>query len=188
MTDNGEVIPPHRDSDERAAAGLVRWLYGLVEASNVGFLADLRRPRAETVARLLAGNFVAPDGLPLGSDAIETFENVAYLFARFHAGESTVRRGSGSVGYALARIGSPGHRGTDNAGCERLIKKILVSRQPPYRRILHGIDLVRADSGTPPNWYQLAVDLQRWTTPNRTVQHAWAQDFYLPNTNSRRVH
>ncbi|MEV4130172.1 type I-E CRISPR-associated protein Cse2/CasB, partial [Nocardia sp. NPDC049707] len=45
----------------------------------------------------------------------------------------------------------------------------------------------RADSGTPPNWYQLAVDLLRWTDPDRKVQHHWARDFYLPHTNSRRV-
>lgn len=188
MTDNGEVVPSQRDSDEQAAAGLARWLHSLVEARNVGYLADLRRPSAETVALLLAGNFAAPGGVPLGPEAIKTFEMVAYYFARFHAGESTVHRGSGSVGYSLARIGSVGHRGADNPGCMRLISRILVSREPPYRGIQHGIDLARADSGTPPNWYQLAIDLLRWTTPERTVQHAWATDFYLPYTNSRRGH
>ncbi|MGW4774665.1 type I-E CRISPR-associated protein Cse2/CasB [Nocardia sp. NPDC004278] len=187
MTDNGAVSPSERDADEQAAARLVSWLHGLIAAGNIGHLADLRRARADTVARLLAGNYAAPNGVALGPNSIKVFETVASLFARFHAGESTLRRGSGSLGYAMTKVGNPGHRGTENSGCVRLINQILVSREPPYRRIQHGIDLLRADSGTPPNWYQLAVDLLRWTDPDRTIQHHWARDFYLPHTNSRRV-
>ncbi|WP_330182219.1 type I-E CRISPR-associated protein Cse2/CasB [Nocardia sp. NBC_01503] len=188
MTDNGLLVTPLRSRDEQAAASLVSWLHGLIAARNIGYLSDLRRPRAETVARLLAGNYAVPDGVALGPNAIEVFEAVAYLFARFHAGESTLEKGSGSLGYALTRVGSDGHRGTDNPGCVRLVSQILVSREPSFRRVQHGIDLLRADSVKPPNWYQLAVDLLRWTSPDRTVQHRWAQDFYLPHTNSRRVH
>ncbi|MFE3029925.1 type I-E CRISPR-associated protein Cse2/CasB, partial [Nocardia tengchongensis] len=166
MIDNGEVVAPQRGNDEHAAAGLAGWLHGLIATGNTGYLADLRRPRAETVARLLAGNYAAPEGVALGPNAVEVFETVAYLFARFHAGESTLQKGSGSLGYALTRVGSPERRGADNPGCVRLISQILVAREPSFRRVQHGIDLLRADSATPPNWYQLAVDLLRWTDPD----------------------
>ncbi|MGX1811833.1 type I-E CRISPR-associated protein Cse2/CasB [Nocardia sp. NPDC055321] len=179
--------PPKRTIGEQAAASLSGWLGGLMEARNTGYLAELRRPRAETVARLLAGNFAAPRGTPLSSNAVEVFETVAFLFARFHAGESQLHRGSGSVAFALTKVGAQGHRGTDNPGCVRLISQILVSREAPFRRVQHGIDLIRADAATPPNWYQLTIDLLRWTDPARTVQHSWARDFYLPQSNSRKL-
>ncbi|GAB2510426.1 type I-E CRISPR-associated protein Cse2/CasB [Nocardia heshunensis] len=187
MIGDAVMNPLQRNADEQAAASLSSWLHSLIAAGNVGYLADLRRPRAETVARLLAGNYAAPNGVALSQNSIQVFESVAHLFARFHAGGSVLHKGSGSLGYAMTKLGPPGRRGTDNPGCVRLINQILVSREPPYRRVQHGIDLLRADSGVPPNWYQLAVDLLRWTDTDRTIQHHWAQDFYLPYTNSRRV-
>ncbi|WP_162958820.1 type I-E CRISPR-associated protein Cse2/CasB [Nocardia yunnanensis] len=185
--DSEVVAAPQRPADERAAAGLLRWLYDLVEDRNVGYLADLRRLHADSVAKLLAGNFAAPGGVALGPQAVEIFERVAFLFTRFHAGETALQRGSGSLGYAMSKVGSADRRGSENPGCVRLLNQILVSRQPPFRRIQHGIDLIRSDSGAPPNWFQLTVDLLRWTDSERTVQRDWARDFYLPHTKSRRM-
>ncbi|MEZ0076304.1 type I-E CRISPR-associated protein Cse2/CasB [Planotetraspora sp. GP83] len=154
---------------------LVGWLAGLVRSRDVGALADLRRPQANTVPRLLAGNLAYGD--PAG---IVVFERVAFYFARFHAGRSEPHIGWGNLGRAMRNIGGKNAKGPDNDGCVRLINQILVSRQPPWKRVQHAIDQLRADNARPPSWQQLATDLRRWTDPARSAQHDWAHDFYLP--------
>ncbi|MFF4991538.1 type I-E CRISPR-associated protein Cse2/CasB [Streptosporangium saharense] len=171
-----EEAPQEKTPEQR----LVRWLAGLVLSHDVGALADLRRSRADTLTRLRAGNFAydTPDAIPL-------FEWVAFQFARFHAGQSVPHYGWDNLGRAMRNIGGRTSRGPDNDGCVRLLNQILVSRQPPWKRIQHAIDQLRADRAAPPSWEKLAVDLGRWTAPQRVVQHAWAHDFYIPPKTSK---
>ncbi|WP_433515377.1 type I-E CRISPR-associated protein Cse2/CasB [Nonomuraea sp. CA-143628] len=169
-------VPYERDDERPPEKRLVGWLAGLVNTRDVGALADLRRTRVFTVPRLVAGTFAYGD-----KQGIAVFEQVAYLFARFHAGRRDAHYGFGSLGLAMRRIGGPNSKGPDNDGCVRLLNQILVSRQPPWRRIQHAIDQLRPDKITPPpSWAQLAVDLRLWNDPGKTVQHDWASDFYLP--------
>ncbi|MEO3862794.1 type I-E CRISPR-associated protein Cse2/CasB [Acrocarpospora sp. B8E8] len=174
--EEGDILASHpRDGERPPEQRLVGWLAGLVKAHDVGALADLRRTRIVTVSRLLAGNFADGD-----KEGIAAFEQVAYLFARFHAGRGDAHYGFGSLGRAMRNIGGPTSKGPDNDGCVRLLNQILVSRQPPWRRVQHAVDQLRSDKTAPPSWAQLAVDLRRWNDPGKTVQHDWARDFYLP--------
>ncbi|WP_327657194.1 type I-E CRISPR-associated protein Cse2/CasB [Streptomyces sp. NBC_00483] len=151
---------------------LTAWLASLVRSREYGKLADLRRPGAETEARIMAG-WMDPEHR-------EVLELVAFLFAVYHRGSSRPSYGSGSFGTALRRIGSGGHRGPTDPGAARLMERITASRRPPARHLQHAVARLRSGEQHPPAWAQLTDDLIRWNDRRSRVRYGWAVDFYEP--------
>ncbi|GAA2344979.1 type I-E CRISPR-associated protein Cse2/CasB [Streptomyces kunmingensis] len=168
------------DARPTASAGeqLTAWLISLVRSREVGKLADLRRPHAETEARIMAG-WVDPANR-------ETLELVAFLFAVYHRGSSRPSYGSGSLGTALRRIGSGDHRGPADPGAARLMERIAASRRLPVRHLQHAVARLRSCEQKPPAWSQLTDDLIRWNDRRSRIRYGWAVDFYEPARQSSR--
>lgn len=167
--------PPQAEPSPPPAEQLVKWLCALVYGHEYGLLADLRRPTAVTRARLIAASY-APDELQR-----PIYENVAFLFARYHAGRATPHRGFGTMGDVLRRIGSPGALGVKDAGACRLLDRLVASRHIPQRHLQHAVERCRACDTPPPSWVQLVRDLCAWTSRQRDVRYEWARCFYTPN-------
>lgn len=161
------VLPP---SPEK----LTQWLSAIVYGREYGLLADLRRPSAVTRARLTAAACA-----PLEQQR-PIYEYTAFLFARYHAGRPRPHAGFGTMGDALRRIGTPGHKGAKDAGACRLLDRLVASRQIPKRHLQHGIERCRAGDVAPPNWTRLVTDLCTWTDRNHDVRYEWARCFYTP--------
>lgn len=166
---------PRAQAPPPAADQLINWLCALVYGHEYGLLADLRRPAAVTRARLIAASY-APE-----ESQRPIYENVAFLFARYHAGRGTPHRGFGTMGDALRRIGSPGARGVKDAGACRLLDRLVASRQIPQRHLQHAVERCRACDTPPPSWAQLVRDLGTWNDRQRDVRYEWARCFYTPN-------
>lgn len=166
--------------EEAAALRLTNWLCRLVHTRDLGALADLRRRDARTPSRLRAEWFAAVDEAEAPPDHREIFHQVAFLFARYHAGRDQPRRGHGSLGTALRRVGSPAMRGPNDAGATRLMDRIAASRSIPERHLQHAVERLRAAEATPPAWTRLTVDLLHWHDRNRPIAYRWATDFYTP--------
>lgn len=151
---------------------LTVWLVALVRSREYGKLADLRRPDAETEARIMAG-WMDPAHR-------EILELVAFLFAVYHRGSSQPSYGSGSFGTALRRIGSGDQRGPADPGAARLMERITASRRLPDRHLQHAVARLRSCEQRPPAWAQLTDDLIRWNDRRSRVRYGWAVDFYEP--------
>ncbi|MDT0453662.1 type I-E CRISPR-associated protein Cse2/CasB [Streptomyces hesseae] len=154
---------------------LTAWLCGLVRARQYGQLADLRRPAALTQARLTAANFAPSE------DSRHIFEQVAFLFARYHAGRLDPSPGAGDTGAALRRIGTGAGRGPTNPGAVRLLDRVVASRRIPWRHLQHAIERARSCDTIPPSWTTLTEDLSGWSRKGRPVQYQWARSFYTPS-------
>jgi len=159
---------------------LAKWLYALVYGREYGVLADLRRPAAVTRARLTAAAYA-----PIEAQRA-TYEYVAFLFARYHAGKSTPSPGFGTTGDALRRIGSPGARGIKDPGACRLLERLAASRRLPTRHLQHAIERCRACDVAPPNWVRLIDDLCAWGERDAQVRYEWARSFYTPTFDNPR--
>lgn len=177
----GKAAAADRPGPERLSA----WLCGLVLGRDYGMLADLRRLGALTRsgrvrdgapyrARVLAARFAPREEQRL------CYEQVAFLFARYHAGMSRPHRGAGNVGAALRRVGSSAGRGPADAGATRMLDRVVASREVPWRHLQHVVERARAGETAPPSWTGLVDDLTGWKSRERTVPFAWAESFYTP--------
>ncbi|GAB2713798.1 type I-E CRISPR-associated protein Cse2/CasB [Kitasatospora kifunensis] len=190
MTDRQETTaeagsPAPAPEPKPPGVRLTGWLCGLVVSRQLGALADLRRPTALTDARFKAENF-APE-----EDQHMVFAQVAFLFARYHAGARTATPGYGNMGAALRLIGSGATRGPADPGATRLLDRLVASRTVPWRHLQHAVERARACETQPPSWDQLTQDLARWNargdartrsaSRGRPVPYAWARSFYTPN-------
>ncbi|MGV9680368.1 type I-E CRISPR-associated protein Cse2/CasB [Nocardia sp. NPDC003482] len=165
-----------------SAVRFSRWLAGLVRAHDLGALADLRRPGALDLRRggpITPSHLIAASFAPVEKDRA-TYEFVAFLFARYHAGRARPSTGYGSVGTALRKIGGGGRFGPEDPGAARLMARISASRNVPRRHLQHAIERARSAETIPPNWAALTEDLTRWSAPGRAVAYRWARDFYTP--------
>lgn len=164
--------------DLPAPQRLTKWLCALVYAHEYGLLADLRRPGVITRARLLAASY-APE-----ERQRPWYEYTAFLFARYHAGRATPRRGFGTMGDALRRVGPVGARGVRDPGACRLLDRLVASRQVPVRHLQHAVERCRACDCAPPAWDRLVTDLGAWTARDTDVRYSWARCFYTPEFTS----
>ncbi|MFB7260655.1 type I-E CRISPR-associated protein Cse2/CasB [Streptomyces nojiriensis] len=166
----------HDKPQATPAQQLTGWLYGLVASRQYGMLADLRRYRPDrpTEAHHLAAGYAPTEELE------ETYEFVAFLFAKFHAGTSTPVPGYGDMGAAIRRIGSGLTKGPDDPGARRLFARITDSRRIPLRHLQHAIHRARSCNTAPPSWSQLTDDLAQWTARGRPTVRAWGRSFYVP--------
>ncbi|MFE2728567.1 type I-E CRISPR-associated protein Cse2/CasB [Kitasatospora sp. NPDC059327] len=153
---------------------LTVWLCGLVRARQYGQLADLRRPAALTHARLTAASFAPSE------ETRPVFEQAAFLFARYHAGQLDPSPGFGDVGAALRRIGTGAGRGPANPGAVRLLDRVVASRRIPWRHLQHAVERARSCDTIPPSWAGLTEDLASWSDRGRPVQYQWARSFHTP--------
>ncbi|MFD7413165.1 type I-E CRISPR-associated protein Cse2/CasB [Kitasatospora purpeofusca] len=169
MTDSAQTVP-----EPSPGRQLTTWLCGLVRARQYGQLADLRRPTAPTQARLTAANFAPSE------ETRQVFEQVAFLFARYHAGRLDPSQGWGDTGAALRRIGTGAGRGPANPGAVRLLDRVVASRRVPWRHLQHVIERARSCDTIPPSWADLTDDLAGWSHKGRPVQYRWARSFYTP--------
>ncbi|WP_199546347.1 type I-E CRISPR-associated protein Cse2/CasB [Streptomyces sp. N35] len=165
---------------------LTGWLVSLVRTHNQDLLGELRRRHTHSgepmasQASDAAASFAPHDALR------PAYEITAYLFARYHAAlpyqEPQRLYGSGDLGRALRRIGSPGGRGPADPGCDRMFKRLITPGPLDETQLEHAIHRLRADDRIPPSWAQLADDLAAFTTRPEAVQRSWARSFYTPHT------
>lgn len=179
--------------DERPApVRLNSWLCTLVHNRDYGGLADLRRitfphrssqsaRRPVTQAALRAAAFAPEEELRV------IYQQIAFLFARFHVGASRPHPGFGDVGQAVRRIGTNSGRGPKNAGAVRLLDRLTTSRDVPWRFLQHAIERSRAGETAPPSWVQLAIDLTDWQSRTRDVPESWARSFYTPAYSAKKA-
>ncbi|MFJ3926355.1 type I-E CRISPR-associated protein Cse2/CasB [Streptomyces sp. NPDC090022] len=162
------TVREERQPSERLTA----WLASLVRNREYGQLAELRRPRVRGNAHIRAGWF--------DPEQREVYEQVAFLFAVYHRGQSKPSYGYGSLGDAARRIGSGAGRGPDDPGASRLIDRIVSSRRIPWRHLQHAVARLRACDQPPPSWARLADDLGRWNDRRARIAYEWAVDFHTP--------
>ncbi|MET8702925.1 type I-E CRISPR-associated protein Cse2/CasB [Kitasatospora sp. NPDC004723] len=122
------------------------------------------------------------EGFAPTEETREIFLQVAFLFARYHAGRLEPSPGSGNVGSALRRIGTPAGRGPGNPGAVRLFSRLVAARRPPWRHLQHAVERSRSCETVPPSWAGLTEDLANWAGKRRPVQYEWARSFYLKPT------
>lgn len=177
------------DATEDVTAGpraLAHWLAGLVRRRDQNLLGQLQRPKQppRLEAWTLAGSYAPTDG------ARDAYELTAHLFARYHAAlpwqHPTRLYGSGDLGRALRRIGTPAGRGPADPGCRRLFERLCTRGPLPRTHLEHTVDRLRALDRLPPSWSLLAEDLAAFHTPDDRVQHAWARSFYTPTSTTRQ--
>lgn len=179
--------------DERPApVRMNSWLCGLVHKHDYGDLADLRRitppkrgsqsaRRPVSQAALRAAAFAPEEELRV------VYQQVAFLFARFHMGASRPHSGFGDMGQAVRRIGTSSGRGPKNTGAVRLLDRLTTSREVPWRFLQHAIERSRAGETAPPSWAQLVIDLSDWRSRTRDVPESWARSFYTPSYPAKKA-
>jgi len=170
---DAEQTPP-ADADPAAAPlRYVAWMGSLVHTHQYGKLADLRRPATADSPSHFEARAFAPT-----EEHRALYRQVGFLFARYHSGRTRPHYGRGSLGSAIRSIGYDGARGPANPGAERLMMRILPSRQIPWRHLQHAIERIRAGETTPPSWSELITDLTQWTERGRPTSQKWGDDFY----------
>ena len=184
-----DTAPPPEAADPEAddRARFVRGLYAIDQAAQKGgtgaraSLARLRRALGRDgvdYAALAEVGHLLPRDAPLGDDALDTHLLVAALYA-LQAGGAGEMRGArerttfgGSCRW-LRRELSVGQESLD-----RRFGALLDARREdlPYR-LRQIVALVSAQS-VGVRYDRLLADLLRWDAPDRTVQRAWAREYW----------
>ncbi|MFJ4687514.1 type I-E CRISPR-associated protein Cse2/CasB [Streptomyces sp. NPDC088789] len=176
MTDSSPLPAGDVEGTARVAhdsAALTTWLTTLVRVRDSGTLAELRRARALTPARIRAGWYG-------GDEHRALFEQMAFLFALYHRGRSEPSYGRGSLGEAARRIGDGTGRGPDNPGAQRLVDRVVASRRIPWRHLQHAVTRLRSCEQPPPCWTGLTDDVVRWNDRRARVAYQWSVEFHTP--------
>lgn len=163
---------------------LGQWLAQLVRSGDNDALCALRRRQEPSPAQMTAAAFATRE------EDRPAFEFTAHLFATYHAAlpwQEPVRLyGSGDLGQALRRIGSPAGRGPADTGCDLIFKRLTAPGRLSERDLEHAIARLRSDDRYPPSWSRLAADLAAWNHTAETVRYEWARSFYTPNSRTRQ--
>ncbi|MFC0843526.1 type I-E CRISPR-associated protein Cse1/CasA [Streptomyces noboritoensis] len=179
---DGAPAAPAQRGREHMVLG--HWLASLVRSHDQSALAALREGRGYHRGPLQEAMSYAPE------NDRAAYAATARLFARYHAAlpwQEYVRLyGSGDLGRALGRVGSPGARGPKDPGCKRLFDRITAPGPLPLTDLAHAVDRLRAADRFPPNWAQLALDLAAWSDPDEATQNSWARSFYTPASRTRQ--
>lgn len=103
-------------------------------------------------------------------------ETVAGLFGLANTARTEPVPTAGSFGwFARTLAAAPNSR----LGVERMFERVLACSQDQLpRQIAAAIRRGRSSNVNPPAWARLIDDLARWNDPAKSVQRAWARDFY----------
>lgn len=154
-------LPPHIHLFVERLAGL-----------DPGKRAQLRRNAGRTLAEARDALGLFFRLLPAGVSDIDldSYFLLATLYPLTDAG------GHGTLGRALARA-----RSSANAhGLDRRVEILLDAdrAQLPFR-LRQAVRFLRSNRVSV-DWGQLLTDLLHWNAPSRSVQQAWARDYFTP--------
>jgi len=107
---------------------------------------------------------------------------VTYLVAGLQA-HSRAEQAKGNLGEAARRLSQATESGSVEARFLALLDADV--EQVPHR--LRQMIALMSSHGIAPDWAALRRDLNRWSTPNRTVQQRWARSFYGPDDAPERA-
>jgi CRISPR system Cascade subunit CasB len=166
----------------------VKRLESLVETKegkpDLGALASLRRGLGKSPGSVyLSDRYVLPF-IPADSKFDELpFYLVAALFGGWYQGQEKLVHSEGNLGDSLRRTVQQEKSDDDRNNLEERLEKRLIALLNCHRDDLPDhlrqiISLLKSRD-IPLDWAQLLHDIRGWNYDSRSVQHSWAQGFWI---------